>query len=135
MSRSGYSFDHEDSTVNLWLGAVASAIKGKRGQAFLIETLAALDALPNKRLIAESFQESISGDFCTLGVVCNSRGLYLQEDVNIDTHSVAETLGISRALGAEVMDENDQGGYRHETPEQRWARMRGWVQSKIRETE
>lgn len=53
MSRSGYSDDDDDdggSRLNLWRGAVERAIKGKRGQAFLRELGAALDAMPDKRL-------------------------------------------------------------------------------------
>lgn len=132
MNRSGYG-ENETSKANLCLGPIASAIKGKRGQAFLIETLAALDAMPHKRLITEEFQEYISGDFCTLGVVGNSRGLDLQGDVDVDSYAVSEKLGISRTLAAEVMHKNDEGGCNCETPEVRWKRMRTWVKSKIHE--
>ena len=52
MSRSGYSDDCSGRELNLWRGAVESAIRGKRGQAFLREMLVALDAMPEKRLIA-----------------------------------------------------------------------------------
>ena len=51
MSRSGYHDDCEG--WDLIRGAVKSAIRGRRGQAFLKEMLAALDALPEKRLITE----------------------------------------------------------------------------------
>lgn len=53
MSRSGYSedWDGENWTFIRWRGAVKSALRGKRGQAFLREALAALDAMPEKRLI------------------------------------------------------------------------------------
>jgi hypothetical protein len=46
MSRSGYSDDHSEWDLIRWRGAVASAIRGKRGQAFLRELLVALDAMP-----------------------------------------------------------------------------------------
>src|SRR5690348_2829748 len=52
MSRSGYSDSLDQWDLIRWRGAVASAIRGKRGQAFLREALAALDALPEKRLVA-----------------------------------------------------------------------------------
>lgn len=48
MSRSGYSNDGEN--IAMWRGQVASAIRGKRGQAFLRELVEALDAMPEKRL-------------------------------------------------------------------------------------
>lgn len=55
MSRSGYTEDCDDNWQLIrWRGAVASAIRGKRGQAFLRELLAALDAMPEKRLIADA---------------------------------------------------------------------------------
>jgi hypothetical protein len=31
----------------------------------------------------------------------------------------------------EIVYWNDEGGDRNETPEQRWARMRAWVEAKI----
>ncbi|ENQ7660184.1 hypothetical protein ACEQOL_006537 [Pseudomonas aeruginosa] len=37
MSRSGYCDDLDNWSLICWRGAVSSAIKGKRGQAFLIE--------------------------------------------------------------------------------------------------
>jgi hypothetical protein len=39
-----------------WRGAVASAIRGGRGQAFLREMLAAMDAMPVKRLVANELR-------------------------------------------------------------------------------
>jgi hypothetical protein len=63
MSRSGYSDDCEDVLAwGRWRGRVASAIRGKRGQAFLKELLAALDALPEKRLVANDLKVTGYGD-------------------------------------------------------------------------
>ena len=53
MSRSGYSDDLETWQLIKWRGQVMSAIRGKRGQKFLRELLAALDAMPKKILITE----------------------------------------------------------------------------------
>ena len=39
MSRSGYCDELEQSELAMWRGQVASAIRGKRGQAFLVELL------------------------------------------------------------------------------------------------
>lgn len=44
MSRSGYNDDCDGWALIRWRGAVNSAINGKRGQAFLRELVAALDA-------------------------------------------------------------------------------------------
>ena len=50
MSRHGYSDDCDNEwRAIMWSGAVKSAIKGKRGQAFLKELLAALDALEKEK--------------------------------------------------------------------------------------
>lgn len=52
MSRSGYSeIDDQWATIR-WRGQVASVKRGQKGQAFFRELLAALDALPEKRLIS-----------------------------------------------------------------------------------
>lgn len=58
MSRSGYSDEEaEPGQFAMWRGQVASAIRGRRGQALLREMLAAMDAMPVKRLIANSLRE------------------------------------------------------------------------------
>lgn len=51
MSRSGYVDDCEN--LELYRATVERSIKGKRGQAFLRELAAAMDAMPEKVLIAE----------------------------------------------------------------------------------
>ena len=45
MSRSGYSDDCDTWPLICWRGAVASALRGRRGQQFLIELRDALDAI------------------------------------------------------------------------------------------
>lgn len=54
MSRSGYDYDYD---VDQWAtirygGMLASAIRGRRGQGFLRDLAEAMDAMPEKRLIA-----------------------------------------------------------------------------------
>ncbi|KGX48418.1 hypothetical protein [Burkholderia pseudomallei] len=68
MSRSGYSDDGDNWSVIRWRGAVNSAIKGARGQEFLRDLAATLDAMPDKRLIDNEFRNS-NGEFCALGVL------------------------------------------------------------------
>ena len=74
MSRSGYvdDFDEQWSLIR-WRGAVRSAIKGARGQAFLREMLEALEAMPDKRLIEEELEQN--GEVCALGSVGLKRGI------------------------------------------------------------
>ncbi len=67
MSCSGYSDDYDGWDLVCWRGAVNSALKGKRGQAFLIELRDALEAMPAKRLIADSLQAD--GEFCIIGAL------------------------------------------------------------------
>ena len=134
MSRSGYSDDCDGSELNLWRGAVNSAIKGKRGQTFLRETLSILDAMPDKRLISNSLNEPSTGEFCTLGVVGSVRGLDMESLEASENSVIARCFGISNAMACEIINENDEGYWGLaglETPEQRWTRMRLWVSQQI----
>lgn len=142
MSRSGYSDDCDGWALIRWRGAVNSAINGKRGQAFLRETLAALDAMPEKRLVADSLHDQVVGQFCTLGAVGAARGIDMKPLEDMDHDAVANAFDISEALAAEIMFENDEGsGYafwyvnnsKSTTPEQRWQHMRNWIAKHIKE--
>ena len=62
MSRSGYSEDCDGRELIMWRGAVAAAIRGKRGQRALRELVVALDAMPAKRLITDALE--IDGEYC-----------------------------------------------------------------------
>ncbi|OJA60394.1 hypothetical protein [Burkholderia ubonensis] len=137
MSRSGYSDDCEN--VGLWRAAVRNSIRGKRGQAMLRDLAAALDAMPEKRLITAELQDA-EGDFCTLGVLGNVRGLDLKSIDSEDRDAVAAAFNIAPALAAEIVFENDENGDHwnyalgkriFETPEERWTRMREWVESNL----
>lgn len=139
MSRSGYSDDIDESALNLWRGAVESAIRGKRGQAFLRELLADFDAMPVKELVANDFQ--VDGQFCTLGVIADKRGVDVSdidpEDEYTAPKTIAKRLGIARSMAAEIMFENDEPwAYRKiaETPTYRWIRMRRWIAEQIKES-
>ena len=149
MSRANYSDDCDAGQLNVWRGAVKSAIRGKRGQAFLQELAAAMDAMPDKRLIAGA--ASHGGCMCTLAVVAQSRGLDLDRLERLmgdgETEAIANMLGIADAMTREVMFENDEGcGYeywlnsghhispniRHKTTEEkRWIQMRSWVAANL----
>jgi hypothetical protein len=134
MSRSGYSEGCDGWALIRWRGAVASAIKGQRGQAFLREALAALDAMPDKKLTTDSLHEPATGEFCTLGVVGAARGLDLAALEYSERDGIAKAFGISLALASEIMFENDdQDDWcgPSTTPEKRWVSMRKWISGKI----
>lgn len=135
MSRSGYSDDCDGWSLIRWRGAVESAIRGKRGQALLREMLAALDALPEKRLIAGELVNE-GGECCALGAVALRRGLPVTGVDPEDREQVAALFDIAPALAAEIVFENDGDfSYRKVTPEQRFERMRAWVVANLRADE
>lgn len=116
MSRSGYSDDYGDDdplALGRWRAAVRSAINGKRGQAALRETLAALDAMPEKKLIGESLMTA-DGEYCTLGVLGAARGLDMQKVDPEDWDAVAELFGIAPAMVREIVFENDENNSQFE---------------------
>ena len=116
-----------------WQGAVQSAIKGKRGQQFLRDLLAALDAMPTKRLIAEELERQ-DGEVCAIGALGKVRGVDMSTLDPKDYEIVAKSFGIASALVREIVYENDEGCYDSETPGRRWARMRNWVARAITST-
>lgn len=137
MSRSGYSDDCDDQwSLIRWRGAVASAIRGARGQAFLREALAALDALPEPILIPNALK--VEGGVCFLGAVGEARATTLEgferedDDDDFDQEGIARLFGIPHALACEIMWANDECGPYDETPRARWERMRRWVISNLK---
>lgn len=126
MSRSGYVDDLDNWDLIKWRGQVASAIRGKRGQALLRDLVTALDAMPEKTLVAEAL-ETEDGDVCALGAAGKVRGLQLSELDPEDYGSVASAFDIAPQLAQEIAFQNDDGGPWKETPEQRWQRMRDWA--------
>lgn len=156
MSRSGYSDDCEG--LNLWRGAVERSIRGKRGQAALKELAAAMDEMPNKVLAAESLVTE-DGEFCTLGVLGQARGIDMNAIDPEDWDAVAAKFNLAPAMVREIVYENDEvlddykwvdvevygptrpferrvRSVRVTIPEEtlgplRWTRMRQWVKSNL----
>lgn len=142
MSRAGYIDDVYDQEAQWqlirWRGAVNSALRGRRGQAFLRGLARALDAMPEKRLEAGTLRTS-EGEFCVLGAYYQHAGIqipemeadfddgYLSDD---DYATLASDLNIAEAMARELMYENDEGAW-NETPKHRWQRMRAWVAGQI----
>lgn len=106
MSRSGYVEDDDVLSMGRWRCRVASALRGKRGQSFLREALAALDAMPDKRLIAHDL--AVDGEFCMLGVVGAGRNIDLTALDPEDYDRVADAFGIAPCMAQEIVFENDE---------------------------
>lgn len=137
MSRSGYSDDGDYDTINLYRANVDRAFSGKRGQKFLRELLAALDALPEKKLIDYNLQRD--GSFCALGAVVHARGMEMpaepsdpEDDGGYIARTLAHKLGIAEMMAQEIVYMNDEVIWREETPEQRFVRMRKWIEGEIK---
>jgi hypothetical protein len=132
MSRSGYSDDIDNWALIRWRGAVASALRGRHGQAFLREALGVLDAMEDKRLAAGTFVE---GGYCLLGAVGAARGLDMAaiDPEEPDRELLAHLFHIAPAMAAEIMYENDECVIWHSPPNAlRWSRMRDWVKRHIK---
>lgn len=127
MSRSGYSDDCDH--LELYRQSVENAILGARGQRFMRRLRDALEAMPVKRLTTGYIARS-NGDVCALGSIDPAVGV----DPD-DPDAVAKHFDIARSLAAEIAYENDEGVRLDETPEERWTRMRAWVQKQIGPTE
>lgn len=144
MSRSGYCDDIDDILqFGRWRGVVASSIRGKRGQAILREMLAAMDAMPLKRLVADELEAPDLVSFshwglieapgvCAIGTVGRARGVDMTKLDPEDYSSVAGAFDIAEPLAQEIVWMNDESGPRRETPEQRFVRMREWIVANIK---
>lgn len=132
MGRSGYVEDGDDDyPLALWRGAVERAIHGQRGQAFLREMAAALDAMPVKELHADVLVEGEK--MCAIGTVAAARGIDVSKVDPFDRDEVGKVFGIAPSLASEIAYENDDDFARrkNETPAERWTRMRAWVDAQI----
>lgn len=162
MSRSGlYEDDGDDPLAyGRWRAQVKSAIKGKRGQALLRDMLAALDAMPDKRLIAGKLifdgtpefddpretedvivggdqlvtgtgRTVCVGDVCALGALGRARGMDMSKMNQFEAEFVADAFGVAHQLAREIIWMNDDAGPHNETPEQIFTRVRAWVAAQI----
>jgi hypothetical protein len=137
MSRSGYDEDGDCSRWELfmWRKKVDSAMAAKRGQAFLRDMIASLDALLEKKLIAESLcVDSDDGAFhvCAIGAVGLARGVDMSNLDPENTERVARVFNISDPMTKEIVYINDVFGLTGERQEDRWHRMRAWAVSKFK---
>lgn len=140
MSRSGYNDCIDNWDLIRWRGQVASAIRGKRGQAMLRDLLAALDAMTEKALITHELV-SEQGEVCALGALGVARGVDMSKLDPDEPEYVAAAFNIAPCLAQEIVYLNDehldrmwdeaQRRMENVTPEKRWQSMRDWVAGKI----
>ena len=133
MSRSGYHDEVFDEWALVrWRGAVASAIRGHRGQLFLRELLFALDELEDRGLIAGDLINE-DGAVCAIGSVGKRRGLDMSKLDPENAAGMADAFGIAEALVREIEFINDEAGpWHHESQHERWRRVREWVAEQIK---
>lgn len=130
MSRSGYMDDIDPWDLIRWRGQVASCIKGKRGQAFLLEMWRAMQALPAHKLTRDELVEH-DGTVCALGSVGKARGLDMSNLDIEDYDAIAAAFGIPHQLAQEIMFMNDEMYY-YATPEERFEKMSKWIEANLR---
>lgn len=114
-------------------GAVKSAIRGKRGQAFLKELIKALDAMPEKKLIEGELHRE--GEYCAIGTVGAARGVDLDNLDVSDYDKLGEVFGISSKLVQEIEWINDEliHAKDSEKDERRWQVVRDWAEAQLTE--
>lgn len=138
MSRAGYSDDIDEWELIRWRGQVASATRGRRGQKMLRDLLAALDAMPEKRLIMHELKNE-DGDVCAFGALGVARGIDMTKIDPEEPDDVAAAFDVAPQLAREIVYYNDEhfdfeyiyGEIVEITPERRWEKMRAWVGSQI----
>lgn len=133
MSRSGYSTNIDNWDLIRWRGQVMSIVRGKTGQAFLQELVAALEAMPEKRLITEELQTP-DGEVCALGALGVKRGIEMSDLDPEDYENLASAFGIKCQLIQEIEFENDEN-MAYFTPEERWEYMYEWAKSLLKPAE
>lgn len=146
MSRHGYLEDCGDYDDNLaqgrWQAQLRSATRGRRGQAFFRALVEALDALPEKSLVANSL-ETNEGGVCALGCLARHRGVDVKElDLggdypddeweDSDWDKLSNLFNIAPQVAREVMYVNDETW----APEPdanavRWQKVRAWAARQI----
>lgn len=165
MSRSGYYESDRDDPLaeGRFIAVWNKTRKGKRGQQFFRDLVAALDAMPVKELAAGSLQKrNDEGRVCALGALCSAKQIDVSDLLDYDdsgddygTVEAAARLDISETLARNVVWQNDECGYGKrvpipnvlqgdwdgykyktlpETPAERWARIRTWAAKQIIET-
>lgn len=124
-----------------WERNSQATVRSKRGQASLRELEAALLALPEPRLYADTFCTTLDDgtvQACVLGALALHRGLdvpdYFDDELNADDQArwAANHLGLTYTLAWNLIERNDEM-YAKATPDERFTMMLGWIRDQLSE--
>ena len=139
------AYDTEHVAIGLWQSMYQRSLKGKRGQRNLRDFIAALDAMPEKRLISdaqvekeydEDKDEYVVVGVCAVACFAAARGkdpAYFGDEDDSDIYSTAElgrSAGLSWTMAWEMTNANDEE-FGSLSPEERWQAMRDWAVLKL----
>jgi hypothetical protein len=147
MSRHGYTDDYgcDDNTIHLYRGAVERAIAGKRGQRLLRRLIAALEAMPEKRLAHgvvpgkdDDYDENAhalvhEGGCCAFGAVALAEKMPDWTHSLFEPSSVASAFDVAQSMAAEIEYINDDRA--PSDPEKRWQYVYDWAKRNIVEAQ
>jgi hypothetical protein len=141
MTRLYYDDDCNPSEEGLRQGWLRSAIRGQRGQRFLRDLVAALDALPAPELSSGSLEDPETGCCCAFGAVRRFRGpenvrlCFHPEEEDMTPDSLAEPFGVPETLAWAVVQANEEmsSGNTERDRRRRWAEVRAWAVCNLQE--
>jgi hypothetical protein len=142
MSRLYYEDDFDYRLEGLQQGWLKSAVRGQRGQQFLRDLVAALDALPTPELSCGALEDAETGCCCAFGAVRRFRGpenvnlWFHPEEEDITPDDLANPFGVPQTLAWAVVQVNEEMNESNteQGRRRRWAEVRAWAVSHLQET-
>jgi hypothetical protein len=128
------SFDGEYVPEGLWNQRLSATLYSKRGKERLREFASILDAMPEKKLIANTLERE--GQVCFVGAICRAKGVEMPKpryDDDCDIYDTAESgqrAGIPWTLAWTMGSLNDNQWGRL-SPEERWLAARRWIDEQL----
>ena len=141
MSRLYYDDDCDPSEEGLRRGWLRSAIRGQRGQRFLRDLVAGLDALPTPELSSGALEDPETGCCCAFGAVRRLRGpknvpiWFHPEEEDMTPDSLAEPFDVPETLAWAVVQANEEifSSNTERDRRRRWAEVRAWAVCNLQE--
>ncbi len=122
-----------DQLRKAYPGIMSPTIGIGRLDELLRDLIAALDAMPDKRLIPHDLikrNEVDKAEFCTLGAIGHAKGIDMTDIDPYDHETLSEKLNIATQLVQEIEFLNDETC--DSQPEKRWEQMRGWAVRRLK---